>query len=311
MVLKASNKFTSVIGVAAVVIALAVAGCSDPNGGRGSGDANADAAPQGAAENPTFPEVPEAMALLPDKFKKSGVLRATMPTNEVPTQFYRQGTKEMTGINPDTARLVAGALGLDLQIEVAKFDSIIPGLQADRYDIAVASMTPTKERMETLDFVEYINMGSALAVPVGNPKEIGPETLCGQRVGALIGSYQLRVRIPEVDATCETAGKPKTEILQYQDTSEALGALSSGRADVVYQNAAILNYAATQNDQIEISAVLNVDPVGIGIPRESGLTDAIAAAMEKIIVSDQYMAMLKSYNVEDLALDKVQVNVPQ
>ena len=50
-----------------------------------------------------------------------------IPTNEPPTQFYREGTQDMTGTNPDIARLLGQALGVKVEIQVANFDSIIPG----------------------------------------------------------------------------------------------------------------------------------------------------------------------------------------
>ncbi len=87
-----------------------------------------------------------------------------IPTNEPPTQFYREGTQEMTGTNPDVARLIGEALGVKVEIQVANFDSIIPGMAAGRYDMTVSSMTPTTKRMEVLDFVDYMQMGNSIAV---------------------------------------------------------------------------------------------------------------------------------------------------
>ena len=100
------------------------------------------------------------------------VLRVAIPTNEPPTQFYREGTQDMTGTNPDIARLIGEALGVKVEIQVANFDSIIPGMAAGRYDMTVSSMTPTEKRMEVLDFVDYMQMGNAIAVPKGNPPGI-------------------------------------------------------------------------------------------------------------------------------------------
>lgn len=143
----------------AVALTLGAAACSAGGGSAaGTPDAGTDAPTAG---DPMLAEFPAAAELLPADIADAGVLRVAIPTNEPPTQFYREGTKEMTGINPDIARLVAGALGVELQIEVANFDSIIPGIEADRYDMTVSSMTPTEERMKVLDFVEYVSMGEA------------------------------------------------------------------------------------------------------------------------------------------------------
>ncbi|MEB4614225.1 transporter substrate-binding domain-containing protein [Leucobacter sp. M11] len=266
--------------------------------------------PVDAGTDPTFAPVAAAVDLVPEALRESGTLRVAMPTNEPPTQYYREGTKEMTGINPDMARLVAGALDLELEIVVTNFDSIIPGLSADRFDMTVASMSVTEERMETLDFVDYIQMGSAIATPSGNPEKIQLKDLCGERVGMLTGSYQLTARIPAVVEECEAAGDKAPEILQFQDTRQAITAMLSGRSDVVYADLPILSFAAKQNDKIEIADTNTLSPVGMGIRRDTGLTEAVAAAMTAVAASDEYTALLDQYGMAQAAIDEARVNAP-
>ncbi|WP_286179297.1 transporter substrate-binding domain-containing protein [Arthrobacter sp. ISL-95] len=142
--------------VVTAALMLAVTACS-PSGNASTSNPSGDA----AAANTGVPalEVNQAAVdLLPESVKASKVLRVAIPTNEPPTQFYREGTQEMTGTNPDVARLIGEALGVKVDIQVANFDSIIPGLAANRYDMTVSSMTPTEKRMEVLDFVDYMQI---------------------------------------------------------------------------------------------------------------------------------------------------------
>lgn len=255
--------------------------------------------------------VADAVALLPDELQNGGTLRVAIPTNEPPTQFYREGTQDMTGINPDIARLIADALGLDLAIEVTTFDTIIPGMSAGRYDLTVSSMTPTEERMEQLDFVDYVQMGSALAVPVGNPQKLGFDGLCGKRVAVLKGSYQLTVNVPGFDQACKDAGEDPLEILQFQDTRQAVSALLSERADVVYADSPILGYAVAQDPKLEVGDENDFAPVAVGIPHDSGTLEAIAAALDAIIVSPEYEQLLADYGLESMAITEARVNAAQ
>ena len=290
-------------GIAAA--ALLLTGCA-----AASSDAGAAEKPA-ANDDPTMAPIAEAVALVPEAPAESGTLRVAIPTNEPPTQFYREGTKDMTGINPDMARLGAGALGLKIDIVVSNFDSIIPGLAADRFDMTVSSMTPTKERMESLDFVDYMNMGSAIAVPAGNPGKLSFDNLCGKQVAVLTGSYQLTTYVPGLDEACKAAGKDGLTIQQFQDTRQAISALVSGRADVVYADQPILGYAATQNSDIEVAEVNNLDAVAVGSPNSTKLVDAIAEAMKVIIVSPEYKDVLAKYGMDSSALTEVRVNFPQ
>ncbi len=286
--------------IAAAGVAVALAGCAASGADGGTSD-----------DGPTMRPVADAVALLPEGMPQGGTLRVAIPTNEPPTQFYREGTQDMTGINPDIARLIAGALGLDLDIEVTTFDTIIPGMSAGRYDLTVSSMTPTEERMEQLDFVDYVQMGSALAVPVGNPQGIGFDTLCGKRIAVLKGSYQLTVNVPDLQAACEEAGADPLDLLQFQDTRQAISALLSDRADVVYADSPILGYAVKQDPDLEVGDENDFAPVAVGIPRESGTLDAVAAALEAIVASPEYAELLADYGLESMAITDARVNVPQ
>ncbi|WP_219816665.1 ABC transporter substrate-binding protein [Arthrobacter sp. ZGTC131] len=253
-----------------------------------------------------------ASQLLPESIKSTKVLRVAIPTNEPPTQFYREGTQDMTGTNPDVARLIGQSLGVKVEIHVANFDSIIPGLAAGRYDMTVSSMTPTAKRMEVLDFVDYMQMGNSIAVPSGNPQGISNEgSLCGKKVGLLTGSYQLTVNVPATDKDCTAAGNDRIQRSEFQDTRQAISALTSGRLDAVLADSPILDFAAKQNPSIGIAAKYDFTPVGVGMPKDSNLVKAVSAALSTLIKSDSYRKVLAKYGLESSAITDARVNFAQ
>lgn len=253
-----------------------------------------------------------AAQLLPEPIREAKVLRVAIPTNEPPTQFYREGTQDMTGTNPDVARLIGQSLGVKVEIHVANFDSIIPGLAAGRYDMTVSSMTPTAKRMEVLDFVDYMQMGNSIAVPSGNPLGISSEgSLCGKKVGLLTGSYQLAVNVPAIDEDCAAAGTGTVQRSEFQDTRQAISALTSGRLDAVLADSPILDFAATQNPAIGIASKYDFTPVGVGVPKDSGLVKAVSAALDSVITSDSYRKVLGKYGLESSAITDARVNFAQ
>lgn len=260
---------------------------------------------------PTVPVDAAAAKLLPNDIRSAKVLRVAIPTNEPPTQFYKTGTREMTGINPDIARLIGATLGLKVEIDVANFDGIIPGIAAGRYDMTVSSMTPTTARMKVLDFVDYMQVGDAIAVPKGNPLDLDEKSLCGHRVALLTGSYQLTVEIPEYDKACADAGKPKIDTSEYQDTRQAISALISGRQDAVLADSPILNFAAAHNPSISIAAAYEFAPVSVGVPKDTGLVKALAPAVASMIKGEAYKAVLAKYGVANGAITDARVNVAQ
>ncbi|MHA3684780.1 transporter substrate-binding domain-containing protein [Leucobacter sp. HY1910] len=255
--------------------------------------------------------VEAAAALVPQSIRDTGQLVVAIPTNEPPTQFYREGTKEMTGLNPDIARLLAGALDLDLQIDVTNFDAIIPGLSANRFDLTVSSMTPTSERIKQLDFVDYVRVGNGLGAQAGNPQGVAFDALCGKRVAVLKGSYQLTARVPEMVAECAKSGAGALEVLQFPDTQQAVSSVLSGRADAVFADAPIIAYAADQDARFEVVEENAFGNVGIGIPKDTDMLDAVSTAMNAVIESPEYLDMLTSYGLESMAIDDALINAPQ
>ncbi len=251
-----------------------------------------------------------AVALLPNSVASRRVLRVAIPTNEPPTQFYKEGTRYLTGVNPDIARLIGKALGLDVEIRVVNFDSIIPGMAAGRYDMTVSSMTPTDKRIAVLDFVDYLQVGNAIVVTKGAPP-LTRDTLCGKRVGVLIGSYQLTTNIPDYDEKCVASGRPPIQTSQFQDTRQAISALTSARLDAVLADSPILEFAATQDPDVVISENYDFTPVAVGVTKEPPLVSAVAAALDTVITSGAYHEVLAKYGLDSATITQARVNAAQ
>ena len=252
----------------------------------------------------------KAAALLPKSVAARGVLRVAIPTNEPPTQFYKAGTRYMTGVNPDMARLIGEALGLEVEIKVVNFDSIIPGMAAERYDMTVSSMTPTDKRIAVLDFVDYMQVGNAIVVAKGAPP-MTHDTLCGKRVGVLIGSYQLTNNIPDYDQKCVAGGQPPIQTSQFDDTRQAISALTSARLDAVLADSPILEYAARQNPDVAIAEKYDFTPVSVGVTKEPALVNAVAAALDTVITSGAYRDVLNKYGLASALITQARVNAAQ
>ena len=63
------------------------------------------------------------------------------------------------GIDVEIAKIIADELGMELKIENVAFDSIIPGVQTGKYDMGMAGMTVTEERLKTVNFSDTYAKG--------------------------------------------------------------------------------------------------------------------------------------------------------
>ena len=104
-----------------------------------------------------------------ERVKREGVVRVGF-ANENPYAYAKpDGT--LSGEAVEVARAVFQAMGIDeMEGVLTEFGSLIPGLQAGRFDVITAGMYVNPNRCEQILFAnpEY-KIGEALVVEAGNP----------------------------------------------------------------------------------------------------------------------------------------------
>ena len=81
--------------------------------------------------------------------EKKQLVVATSP--DFPPFEFLDGS-QIVGIEPALMQAIADKLGMELVWEQVDFDSIIPGIQAGRYDAGVAGISITADRLKNCDF---------------------------------------------------------------------------------------------------------------------------------------------------------------
>ncbi len=94
----------------------------------------------------------EALVGVPVKANDTDKPNLVMATNaEFPPYEYVEGDKYF-GIDVEVAKIIADKLGYDLMIQNVSFDSIIPGVQTDKFSMGMAGMTVTPDREKEVEF---------------------------------------------------------------------------------------------------------------------------------------------------------------
>ncbi|MEM7445469.1 MAG: transporter substrate-binding domain-containing protein [Pseudomonadota bacterium] len=86
-----------------------------------------------------------------DRIMASGVLVGASSDGFPPVAFLN-ADNEFDGFDVDVLEIIAGRMGLEAEIVTPSWEAQVAGNWADRWDIAVGSMTPTAARAEVLDF---------------------------------------------------------------------------------------------------------------------------------------------------------------
>lgn len=285
--------------IAALLLAAAmtVTACGSSSPAAGSAPGAADVSRFDAFDSVAAD--PAAAAKVPARVAQAGKLVVVMNVSSAPVEFYASDNKTIIGLNADLARAIGRALGVPTEIQDVQFDGIIPGLSSKRFDMAIASMSATAERLKTLDMVRYGEWGNSLAVAAGNPLKLAPDTLCGHTIAVEQGSIQEAKRLPELSAKeCDATGRPKIDPVVLPSQTDAVLQLGSGRVDGVLGDTPVIAYAASQTPgRFAMVAELNRSPVAIGLPKGSDLTPTVQAAIQALMNSGTYQRIFAKWGM--------------
>jgi polar amino acid transport system substrate-binding protein len=244
-------------------------------------------------------------ATVPASVRSTGMTDITY-NNAPPDEQVVNGKN--VGWEIDLGRAVAAMLGLKWNLTTSgNFDSFIPGLQNGRYNTSFTSFIQTPARLKQIDIVTYYNVGTGFAVKKGTPLTIKtPTALCGHSVAVIEGSAFIQ-QIKSIN--CKKVGKPAVQVQSFPSDSAAELAVSSGRVEVYSSSEDQLSYLIQQTQHQFVLQSLNFEPSpeGVGITKGLGLTKPIANAMDALIKSGTYGAIMKKWSIVNGLVTKATV----
>ncbi|MEV0535009.1 ABC transporter substrate-binding protein [Kitasatospora sp. NPDC050463] len=251
------------------------------------------------------------VALVPADIKSAGKLAVGSDASYAPNEFKADNGK-IEGMDVDLITAVAAKLGLKVDVQDSGFTAIIPGIQSNKFQIGMSSLTDNKEREQTVDMVTYFNAGSAIAVKKGNPDKINADDLCGKKVAVQTGTTQAQEITDTRNPACAKAGKPGivNDGDKFDLQTDVTNAVVSGRDQLMMADSPVVDYAIKQSGgQLEkLGATYDAAPYGIALAKSSALTPAVQSAVQSLIDDGTYKQILSKWGVEAGAIDKSTVN---
>lgn len=184
-----------------------------------------------------------AQADMLSDIKAKGKIVAATEMHFAPFDILKDG--EYQGICHDLFTEVAKELGVEVEFLDLPWQSILPGLEAGKFDVVNAPVTITAERMERYSFTLPIgNATVALAKKAGDDTIMKPEDIAGKAAGSQKGSAQLE----QLKAFAETLPEP-VDIREYVNIDEALADLAAGRIQAVANSMPLMGYAAVERPE--------------------------------------------------------------
>ena len=234
--------------------------------------------------------------------QKRGYIRIAV-ANEIP-YGYVDPNGDAKGAGPDVAKAVVQALGIkpqNIQWVVTNFSSLIPGLQADRFDMTAAEMAIRPERCQKVVYSEpNTSYGEGLLVEKGDPKNIHTYADFAKgnlKVAVMAGADQLQMM--------QKLGVPEANIVTIAANADAISTVSTGRADAYAATGLTAGELAKKSDKVELAGNFT-DPVIDGKPARSwggfnfnsdskALRDAFNKELVKFKKTDAWKKIMEGY----------------
>lgn len=154
-----------------------------------------------------------------EKVKEAGKLTiATSPDFPPFESLSADGSVE--GIEIEILNLICDKLGVELEINQMDFDSVLPGVQAGKYDVGVSGISVTEKRQKNVLFTDpYCLAAQAIVVTDGSDITCKAD-LEGKKVSVQTGTT--------AETFCMENGY---DVSSFAANSDAQTALTSGKVD--------------------------------------------------------------------------------
>jgi polar amino acid transport system substrate-binding protein len=234
-----------------------------------------------------------------ERAKRDGFIRVGF-ANEAPYGYATPDGK-LTGESPEVVKAVLKKMGIN-QVDgvLTEFGSLIPGLQAGRFDIIAAGMFITPRRCEQVQFSEpTYGIGQAFLVKKGDPKKI-------KDYGSIAASKDLKLAVMAgaVEAGyAKDSGIGQSQLVVLPDQSSLVKAVQAGRADAAALTALSIADMASKNTGVQSTApfgtVAGKSVVGHGgvafRKDDKDLYEAFNAELKKFVNSDEHLKLVTPF----------------
>ena len=225
--------------------------------------------------------------------------------------FESEQNGHVQGFDIDLIKAIAKAEGFNVKFKTMAFDGLIPSLQANSIDVAVAGITIKKSRMESVNFSNaYYKSG--LSVLVRKDSDIkGFDDLKGHIIATKKATSSVDYAISH--------GIDAKNIKQFQNIDQAYQTLVTGGADaVLFDNPVNADFKASHDNVKIVGDLLTGEYYGIAVSKkETDLLKKINDGLQKVTADGTYQKLFDKYfggdkngmvtdvkTPEDVALDE-------
>ncbi len=210
-----------------------------------------------------------------------------------PYEFY-DGDK-LVGIDVEVAQAIAEKLGMDFEVTDIAFDSIIPGVQTGKYDIGMAGMTVSEDRLKEVNFsTSYAKGVQVVIVKEGSPiKSVDDLTAEGANytIGTQTGTTGF------LYATWDIEDEGLGTVKSFAKTTDIIEALKNDQVDcVILDNEPSKALVAVNEGLMILDTEYANEDYAIAIAKDNTeLLEKVNAALDELIKDGTLQNIVDKY----------------
>ena len=226
---------------------------------------------------------------------KKEVKKLSMATNaEFPPYEYYEGDK-IVGIDAEVAELIAKKLGMELEIVDIEFNSIIPGIQSGKYDMGMAGMTVTDERLESVNFTTSYATGIQAVIVKEDSEIANVDMLFEEGHNWTIGAQTATTG--DLYATWDIEDEGLGTVSRFDKGADAVAALVAGKIDcVIIDNEPAKSFVAANTGLKLLDTSYTVEDYAICYAKDNTeLGEKIDKALQELIKDGSVQKIVDKY----------------
>lgn len=221
--------------------------------------------------------------------------KLVMATNAAfPPYEYYEGDK-IVGIDAEIAAEIAKKLDMELEIKDVEFDSIVSGVASGKYDMGMAGMTVTQDRLKSVNFSTSYAKGVQAVIVLENSEYTSYEDFytgfgedekpTGVKDGIKIGVQMGTTGDIYSSDDLENWGFGKDKVAQYNTGADAVQALLTGKVTaVIIDNEPAKAYVAANKGLKILEGVYVEEDYAICFAKNNKeLQDKVNKALDELI----------------------------
>ena len=216
----------------------------------------------------------------------AGKTTVTVATSPDFPPFESLDGSEVVGIEVDILQAITGKLGLEMQLEQMDFESVIPGVQAGKFDIGMSGITITADRQKNCDFTQPYFLASQAIVVTPDSDITCKADLEGKTISVQTGTT--------AEEYCMENGY---EVLAFAANNDAAAALTSGKAAAWVVDNEVGVALAEQQGLVVLDEAMTSEPYAFAFAKDSALTAQFDEALGELLADGTVAAIFEKYGV--------------